>query len=128
GARSSGGPVPPWLLAQVRARSPRGAEYCILLGVSRGGVFMAHPDVLIVDDDEATRQGLRVLLTNVSFSVDTAADGAQALEKIKRHDFGGVRGDVSLPGIGGLDLLARCIAKRPPPKVIVMTGMDTTET
>lgn len=89
---------------------------------------MAHPDVLIVDDDEATRQGLRMLLTNVSFSVDTAADGAQALEKINMHDFGVVLLDVRLPGIGGLDLLARCIAKRPPPKVIVMTGVDTTET
>jgi FixJ family two-component response regulator/anti-sigma regulatory factor (Ser/Thr protein kinase) len=89
---------------------------------------MAHSDVLIVDDDEATRQGLRMLLTNVSFSVDTAADGAQALEKINMHDFGVVLVDVRLPGIGGLDLLARCIAKRPPPKVIVMTGVDTTET
>lgn len=88
---------------------------------------MAHPDVLIVDDDEATRQGLRMLLTNVSFSVDTAADGAQALEKINMHDFGVVLVDVRLPGIGGLDLLARCIAKRPSPKVIVMTGVDTTE-
>src|SRR4029453_2949860 len=89
---------------------------------------MAHPDVVIVDDDEATRQGLRMLLTNVRFSVDTAADGAQALEKINMHDFGVVLVDVQLPGIGGLDLLARCIAKRPPPKVIVMTGVDTTET
>lgn len=89
---------------------------------------MAHPDVLIVDDDEATRQGLRMLLTNVNFSVDTAADGTQALEKINLHDFGVVLVDVRLPGIGGLDLLARCIAKRPPPKVIVMTGLDTTET
>jgi FixJ family two-component response regulator/anti-sigma regulatory factor (Ser/Thr protein kinase) len=88
---------------------------------------MAHPDVLIVDDDEATRQGLRMLLTNGSFSVDTAADGTQALEKINMHDFGVVLVDVRLPGIGGLDLLARCIAKRPSPKVIVMTGVDTTE-
>ena len=89
---------------------------------------MARPDVLIVDDDDATRQGLRALLTNAGFTVDTAADGAQALEKINTQDFGVVLLDVRLPGIGGLDLLARCVAKQAPPKVIVMTGVDTTET
>src|SRR5262249_40606140 len=89
---------------------------------------MAHPDVLIVDDDDATRQGLRALLTNASLQVDTAADGARALKKINTHDFGVVLLDVQLPGIGGLDLLARCVAKQTPPKVIVMTGVDTTET
>ena len=89
---------------------------------------MAHPDVLIVDDDDATRDGLRALLTNASLQVDAAADGAQALEKINTHDFGVVLLDVQLPGIGGLDLLARCVAKETPPKVIVMTGVDTTET
>jgi FixJ family two-component response regulator/anti-sigma regulatory factor (Ser/Thr protein kinase) len=89
---------------------------------------VAHPNVLIVDDDDATRQGLRALLTNASLQVDTAADGAQALEKINTHDFGVVLLDVQLPGIGGLDLLACCVAKQTPPKVIVMTGVDTTET
>jgi len=36
--------------------------------------------------------------------------------------------DIQLPGIGGLDVLARCVAKQPALKIIVMTGADTTET
>ena len=36
---------------------------------------MAKYDVLIVDDDEATRNGLRELLALNGFSVDTAQDG-----------------------------------------------------
>lgn len=88
---------------------------------------MARPDVLIVDDDDATRQGLRTLLTNAGLRVDTAADGAQALEKINTQDFGVVLLDVRLPEIGGLDLLALCVAKHTPPKVIIMTGVDATD-
>ena len=47
--------------------------------------------------------------------------------KISSHDFRVVLLDVRLPKIGGMDILARCDAKRRPPKVVVMTGADTTE-
>ena len=84
-------------------------------------------DVLIVDDDNATREGLGALLANAGFSVDTANDGATALDKLERHDFGVALLDIRLPGIDGLDVLARCVAKRQPAKVIVMTGVDATD-
>ncbi len=89
---------------------------------------MAHSDVLIVDDDEATREGLRALVRDAGFTCDTANDGAAAMEKIDAHDFGVVLLDIRLPGIGGLDVLARCAAKPRPSKVIVMTGVDVTDT
>jgi len=89
---------------------------------------MAHSDVLIVDDDDATREGLSALLSNAGFTFDTANDGAEALKKIDTHDFSVVLLDIQLPGIGGLDVLARCIAKPRPSKIIVMTGVDTTDT
>jgi len=89
---------------------------------------MAHSDVLIVDDDDATREGLSALLSNAGFTFDTANDGAEALKKIDTHDFSVVLLDIRLPGIGGLDVLARCIAKPRPSKIIVMTGVDTTDT
>ena len=89
---------------------------------------MAHSDVLIVDDDDATREGLSALLSNAGFTFDTANDGAEALKKIDTHDFSVVLLDIQLPGIGGLDVLARCVAKPRPSKIIVMTGVDTTDT
>ena len=89
---------------------------------------MAHFDVLVVDDDNATRDGLSVLLAHAGFTVDGANDGAVALEKIERHDFRVVLLDIRLPGIGGLDVLARCVAKQPALKIIVMTGADPAET
>ena len=89
---------------------------------------MANVDVLVVDDDDATRDGLRELLARAGFTVDDADNGATALEKINTRHFGVVLLDVRLPGVGGLDVLARCVEKRTPSKIIVMTGVDTTET
>ena len=88
---------------------------------------MTHSDLLVVDDDNATRTGLRDLLAHAGFTVDVAQDGAEALDKIAHRDFGVVLLDVRLPKIGGLDILARCGDKPHPPKVIVMTGVDTTD-
>jgi CheY-like chemotaxis protein/anti-sigma regulatory factor (Ser/Thr protein kinase) len=89
---------------------------------------MAHFDVLIVDDDDATRKGLSTLLSNAGFTCETANDGAEAIQKIDAHDFGVVLLDIRLPGIGGLDVLTHCTAKPRPSKIIVMTGVDITDT
>ena len=89
---------------------------------------MAHLDVLVVDDDDATREGLSELLTRAGFTVDAASDGPSALEKLETHDFGVVLLDVQLPGVNGLDVLARCVEKRTPSKIILMTGVGSTHT
>jgi CheY-like chemotaxis protein/anti-sigma regulatory factor (Ser/Thr protein kinase) len=89
---------------------------------------MTHADVLVVDDDEATRDFLRELLTREGLTIDNAPDGREALVKIDRFDYGVVLLDVQLPGVGGLDVLARAVEKQPRSKIIVMTGVDTTDT
>jgi two-component system, OmpR family, response regulator len=89
---------------------------------------MTAPDVLIVDDDDATRDGLCELLALDGFSVDVEKDGARALETIRTHDIQVVLLDVLLPGIGGLDVLARCAEERLRAKIIIMTGLDTPDT
>lgn len=88
---------------------------------------MNQADLLIVDDDDATREGLSDLLATSGFSIATARDGVEAVEMIQNHDFTVVLLDVGLPGIDGLEILARCSGKRRAPKVIVMTGMETTD-
>ncbi len=89
---------------------------------------LARADVLIVDDDVATRAGLSALLGDAGFTLDAASDGAEALEQLDARDFGVVLLDIKLPGIGGLDVLARCTAKPSPAKIIVMTGVDPADT
>ena len=55
-------------------------------------------------------------------------DGLQALEVIREHDVNVVLLDVLLPGLGGLDVLARCAEEGRRAKIIIMTGLDTPET
>ena len=89
---------------------------------------MTAVDVLLVDDDDATRDGLRELLALNGFSVQTAQNGQQALDTIRGHSVGVVLLDVNLPGMGGLEVLARCAQAKGAEKIIVVTGMDTPET
>ena len=85
-------------------------------------------DVLIVDDDAQTREYLGTFIRSAGFTTEAASDGAEALEKLERDTFSVILLDVLLPGVDGLDVLARCVGKQIPSKIVVMTGVDTTET
>lgn len=63
--------------------------------------------VLIVDDDEGVRTGVTWALEAEGFSVEAVQDGVRALEMIQTGPPSLVVLDLSLPGIGGLDILRR---------------------
>jgi CheY-like chemotaxis protein/anti-sigma regulatory factor (Ser/Thr protein kinase) len=88
---------------------------------------MAEYDVLIVADDEATRDDLGALLVLNGFSVEIAHDGPQALDRIRAHDVRILLLDVGLPATSRLDVLAGCAHGRRPAKIVVVTGSDTPE-
>jgi CheY-like chemotaxis protein/anti-sigma regulatory factor (Ser/Thr protein kinase) len=89
---------------------------------------MVKIDVLVVDDDTATREGLTELLTLSGATVDDAPDGLSALRKLETQDFGVVLLDVELPQVHGLEVLARCAQAQTPSRIVVMTGSDTADT
>jgi two-component system OmpR family response regulator len=60
--------------------------------------------VLVVDDEEKIRELVQNYLVNEGFEVDTAADGDQALAKIKAGKPDLIVLDLLLPGISGLDV------------------------
>jgi two-component system, NarL family, invasion response regulator UvrY len=65
--------------------------------------------ILIVDDHAIVREGLVRILesTRRGWQVAEAASGFQALEWLRRNDAGLVIVDLSMPGMSGLDLIAR---------------------
>lgn len=89
----------------------------------------ARKRVLVVEDDRVLRLALSGLLAE-QHTVEEAADGLEALEKLAARDFDLVLLDVGLPGMSGLDVLTRLRADghRPPPRVVVLTADDTPET
>lgn len=62
--------------------------------------------VLVADDDPSVRRYLRDLLELDGFAVVEAADGVSALAALREHDIDVVLLDVTMPGTGGLTVLA----------------------
>jgi two-component system phosphate regulon response regulator PhoB len=87
----------------------------------------AGSHVLVVDDDQRVRTVVSWQLEADGFAVSEAADGAAALESIERERPDLVVLDLSLPGVGGLDVL-RAVRGREragstaPLPVIVLSG------
>ncbi len=69
--------------------------------------------VLVVDDEEPIRILIQRLLSKHGFSVETAQDGAAAIEKIAREDFDAVVLDLMMPRIDGFTVLRQLIATNP---------------
>ncbi|MCL2725542.1 MAG: sigma-54 dependent transcriptional regulator [Polyangiaceae bacterium] len=78
--------------------------------------------VLVVDDDEGARSGLAQLLASEKYTVDTAEDGVVALELAKERPPDVVVTDLSMPRMGGMELLRKLREQDPEMPVIVATS------
>ena len=64
--------------------------------------------VLIIDDDQDTRESLAIALEDAGFSVEQVADGAAALRRYEQGDtFDVALLDVHMPGPSSEEMLAR---------------------
>jgi len=90
------------------------------------------PRILVAEDNDNQREGLRALLKAHGFEVETAADGQEALEKLERESFDLLLTDIWMPRLDGLALTARIrengALQRQAPRVVVITGDDTAGT
>jgi CheY-like chemotaxis protein/anti-sigma regulatory factor (Ser/Thr protein kinase) len=84
--------------------------------------------VLVVDDDRALRHAVSSLLERGGHTVLQAGDGPGALVHLAATDIQLMLLDMGLPGMTGLDLLARMRAGDRHPIVVVITADDTPET
>ncbi len=81
-----------------------------------------RPAVLVVEDEAVIRKMLRRALEGRGFRVETANDGAAALEVLARQAFDLVLSDLAMPGADGL-VVARAVRRRSPAtKMVLMTG------
>ena len=82
---------------------------------------MTTPTLLIVDDEKATREGLRAALEE-RFDVYLAEDAARAMELLEREHFNVLLTDLRMPKEDGLQLIARAKSLPKPPVCILMTA------
>jgi two-component system nitrogen regulation response regulator NtrX len=88
---------------------------------------MAH-SVLIVDDEPGIRQSLAGVLEDEGFVVSTVASGEDCLRAFDQRLYTCVLLDVWLPGIDGLETLARLKANYPDTSVVMISGHGRIET
>lgn len=84
--------------------------------------------VLVVDDEGAIRYSITKTLQRVGHQVDAAASTEEALQMIAQKEYAVVLTDIRMPGMSGVELLARIKEKAPDAIVILLTGYASLDT
>src|SRR6185436_10464526 len=92
---------------------------------ARQGRVMNQGAVLIVDDDPdlltALPEALRIRMSGLT--VETVDSAAAALDRIAQRDYDAIVTDIKMPGMDGLELLARIKNDRPDTPTLMITGL-----
>lgn len=84
--------------------------------------------ILIVDDEKAIRDSLKLILDDEGYETDIAQDGQEALDKIKEIDYDLVLTDIKMPNVDGMELLNKASKLSPNSFFIVMTAYASVKT
>jgi two-component system, response regulator PdtaR len=84
---------------------------------------MAHPHILLVDDEHLVLDVLESTLSNVGFTISRAAISAAALEIFRQKDVHLLMTDIKMPGsVDGVVLAGLARQKKPQLPVIFLSG------
>jgi FixJ family two-component response regulator len=85
------------------------------------------PTVHLIDDDDAVRDSLALLIGTVGLRVVAWADPRAFLAGFERDGIGAIVLDVRMPGISGLGVLDTLVAQGVDQPVIMLTGHGTVD-
>ncbi len=85
------------------------------------------PLIHLIDDDQAVRESLALLIGTVGLRVQTWAVAQEFMDGFDRASVGAIVLDVRMPGISGLAVLDRLVAAGVDQPVIMLTGHGTVE-
>jgi len=83
-------------------------------------------NILVVEDDVATREALRKLLESEGYAVEIAVDGEKAVGALAQRRFDGVILDIALPKLSGTDVMEYIASTTPEllTSIVVVTGLE----
>ena len=90
-------------------------------------VSLAHsvtPRVLIVDDETSVRKVMAAVLAQLGIPCETAASGEEALRVLETDRIDAVISDLQMPGMSGMELLAKVRQSYPQMVFLMVTGVD----
>jgi CheY-like chemotaxis protein len=83
--------------------------------------------ILVVDDDPDIRHILQERLESYGYRVETAADGPAAIEQLEHLTLSGIFLDIRMPGMDGIQVLARIRSRSLTIPVVIVTAAGTAE-
>lgn len=84
--------------------------------------------ILVVDDDRETRMLVVDILEGAGYEASACSGGEEALEALRTRYFDLLLTDIKMPGLSGIELLARVRSMSLDMEVIVMTAYGSKET
>ncbi len=83
--------------------------------------------ILVVDDELSMREFLSILLEREGYDVTVAGSAEAALRTMESALFDLVLSDVNMPGLSGIELLARIKEKSPETAVLMLTAFSAAD-
>ena len=84
--------------------------------------------ILIADDERAIRNSLKEILSDEGYDVDTAEDGAIALEMAAKEKYEVIFCDIKMPGTDGLEVFDKLSSSGNEASVIMISGHGDIDT
>ncbi len=84
--------------------------------------------ILVVDDEQIIRDSISFILKKEGYTVDEAANGKLAFDKISDQPFDVVITDIEMPVMKGIELLGKVMHVSPQTIVLVITAYGSLET
>ena len=82
-------------------------------------------NILVVDDDDSTRNMILAVLLRAGFAADAAASGDEALSLLETTDYSAVVLDVVMPRISGIEVMRQMVSKGRHTKCVVLMSAGT---
>ena len=86
-----------------------------------------QPTILVIDDERRIREGCFKILKKENCLVEMAEDGETGLKMLAEKHYDIILTDLMMPGIGGMEVLAKVREQHPDSVSIVITGFATLE-
>lgn len=85
------------------------------------------PKILVIDDEKPIRDALHNILTAEQYQVDIVENGKKGLEMLGENDYDVVLCDIKMPGMDGLEVMAKAAEVAPEVPFILISGHGTIE-
>ena len=84
--------------------------------------------LLFADDEQSLQEVMRLELPRMGHEVTVCPDGLTAVAALERNTYDCILVDLDMPGLGGIEVIARAKRLSPDTEAVVLTGKSSLET